>query len=130
MADLGTQFNKWWVVMWAISCAALLAMLYEGVTPEQWATSALILFLLPELLGLVHRGDSLPPLTYTVRRYVPRWVPVAITWGIAAWMFYVWCIPVDGMTMAAHPLIVAIAIFGVAGWLTNHWDVTYDGPGE
>jgi hypothetical protein len=93
-------------------------------------TAAFFLFMIPEMIGLIRREDSLPPLTYTVRRYLPRWIPTAVTWAVAAWMFYVWCIPVDGMTQAQHPLLAAIAIFGVAGWLTNHWDVTYDGPPE
>lgn len=127
-ATLGTRFNQYWVALWAINCVILVSMLYAGVSPMAWFTAFVVLFLLPEMIGLRRRGDSLPPLTYTIRRYVPRWVPSAVTWGVAAWMAWVWCLGPEAS--AEHPLLVFIAIIGTAGWLTNHWDVTYDGLGE
>jgi hypothetical protein len=125
-AKLGARFNLWWVGLWAANVVALAALLAVGVSTVAWASAFLVLFMLPELVGLRVRGDSLPPLTYVMRRYVPRWVPDAVTWGVAGWMFVAWVLA----GVAEHPVIVAAMILGTAGWLTNHWDVTYDGSGE
>ena len=123
---MGVRFNRWWIALWAANVAALTALLVAGVSPLAWAAAFIVLFMLPEMVGLRKREDALPPLTYAVRRYSPRWIPDAVTWGVAAWMFAAWVL--SGATL--HPVFVSVAIFGTAGWLTNHWDVTYDGPGE
>jgi uncharacterized membrane protein YiaA len=123
-------FNKFWVALWAGNVAILLALFAGGISPLGWFAAFVVLFLVPEMIGVRVRGDSLPPLTYATRRYVKRWVPDAVTWAVGAWMAYAWCIPVDGVTKAQHPLAVFVAIFTMCGWLTNHWDVTYDGFGE
>lgn len=131
----GHTFNRWWIALWVVNTLALLGYFASGASPLAWTTAALVLFLLPEMIGVRVRGDSLPPLTYAVRRYVKRWIPDAATWGLAGWMAYAWCLPHwDGTAwlppQAEHPLLVFSLILGVAGWLTNHWDVTYDGAGE
>lgn len=121
------SFNLWWVALWLANVIGLTALLAFGVSPKAWSAAFLVLFLLPEMIGLLHRGDRLPPLTYAIRRYVPRWVPSAVTFGVGGWMAYAW---LAGKHRAVHPVLVAAAIAAMVGWLTNHWDVTYDGPGE
>lgn len=121
---MGARFNGWWVAMWVASCAVLLAMFVGGCSPAAFVTAMVVLFGVPEAIGLVHRGDSLPPLTYTVRRFVPRFAPDIMTVAIGAWMAAVW------IPTAHHRALVALAIGGTVGFLLNHWDVTYDGPGE
>lgn len=119
--NLGARFNRWWVIMWAASVVALVALVAYGASPGAWLAAAVFLFFIPEGVGLIRRGDGLPPLTMTVRRYVPRWAVLPAVWGIAALALVTWSpLPRWG--------VVAIAV--VAGWLTNHFDVTFDGPGE
>lgn len=120
------RFSRAWIGLWAANVVALTGLLAAGVSPRAWASAFVVLFLLPEMVGLRVRGDSLPPLTYAVRRYVPRWVPSAVTWAVAGWMAGAWVLD----HRAVHPVLVLVIVFGMAGWLTNHWDVTYDGPGE
>lgn len=124
------HFNRFWVMMWAVNVTALLALFAIGTPPATWTTAFVVLFLLPEMIGAWRRGDSLPPLTYAVRRYVPRWVPDAVTGMVGTWMAWIWLVPRNEVSAAHHPLLVAIIIAGFVFWLINHWDVTYDGPGE
>lgn len=120
---LRAKFNPYWVALWAVNTLAL-AVLAPRLTPGAWVAAFSVLFLLPEMIGLVHRGDSLPPLTYAVRRYLPRWMPDMVTFAAGAWVAWLW-IPI-----AVHPLVCAVSVAGFVGWLTNHWSRTYEGPGE
>lgn len=120
---LGARFNRLWIAMWAFNTLALLALMIHGVHPGDWFASAVLLFFVPEGIGLIHRGDSLPPLTYAIRRYVPRWMVdmCVYAWGaFAAWTWHA----------STHAEFIVIACAAVVGWLTNHFDVTFDGPGE
>lgn len=111
-------YSRAWVGMW-VACVVALAVLAPLVSLHVWVASFAVLFLLPELIGLRRRRDMLPPLTYVTRRYVPRWVPTALTFAAGAWLALLWPVP-----------LFLVADAGMVGWLTNHWDVTYDGPGE
>lgn len=115
------SWAKPWVAMWAVFTAALLGAAFF-LPFAYWAGATVVLFGVPEFIGVRHRGDRFPPLTYVVRRYVPRWVVDTVVWGFAgaaggSWFGF------------AHPWRVG-ALFALVGWLTNHFDVTYDGPGE
>lgn len=107
--------------MWVVLTAILLVSAFFLPFPY-WAAAVLVLFGVPEAIGVRRRGDRLPPLTYVVRRYAPRWIVVPVVWAFAgaaggSWFGFV------------HPWRLA-ALFALVGWLTNHFDVTYDGPGE
>jgi hypothetical protein len=114
------RWRTGWVVMWACNVALLAALAFLGVGPRDWTTAFLVFFLVPEMLGLVVKDDAYPPLTYVVARYVPRWIPHAVTFGIGVFLVGAW-IPV-----AQHPLVVSVIIAAFVGWLTNHWTVTYE----
>jgi hypothetical protein len=121
MYDEGdTSWSGWWVALWVACILALVGLEVLGVSPLTWGTWFLGLFLLPELIGLRRHRDALPPLTFVTRRYVPRWVPTAVTFACGAWLAASW------WQRAVHPMLAVIVVAGFVGWLTNHWDVTYD----
>jgi hypothetical protein len=111
-------YSRWWVRLWLLDVIALAA--YAPFAPlGHWLAAFAVLFLLPEMIGLRVRGDALPPLTYVTRRYLPRWAPTALTFAAGVWLAILWQVSAFWVADA-----------GFVGWLTNHWDVTYDGPGE
>lgn len=116
----GATWRRSWLVMWCICVAVLAALAFASVAPATWVTAFIVLFLLPELIALKIKGDAYPPLTYVVARYVPRWIPIAVTVGIGTWMGAVW------WQSAVHPLVVVTIIGTFVGWLVGHWEVTYD----
>lgn len=117
------RWSPLWVALW-VANTSVLTWLVPRLTMRLWLAWAVVLFLVPEFIGLARHHDALPPLTYVVRRYVPRWVPTSVTFGAAAWFAATW------VPHAEHPGLVAVGIAAVAGWMTNHWDVTYDDPHE
>ena len=110
------RWNPLWVFLWVCNVVAL-AVLAPVVPLRTWASLFAGLFLVPEMIGLVRHQDSLPPLTYVVRRYLPRWLPDLLTFAAGAWLAWLWRADVPAPQ---------IAVAGMVGWLTNHWDVTYD----
>jgi hypothetical protein len=104
----------------------LLGALAIGITPGRFVSLAVPLFLLPEAIGLLRKGDSLPPLTYVIRRYIPRWCVYPIVWSFGAWGAISW----SSLKPQAYRNLVWLALAFVVGWLNEHFDVTYDSPGE
>ena len=64
--------------------------------------------------------DALPPLTQVIRRYVPRWAAFAAIYGI-------WGAAVAHWLNFSQWYVIAVAA-AFLGWLTDHFDVTYDKP--
>lgn len=123
MSMVRALFNRWWVGLWALNTVVLAALLVATVTPAVFLSAAVLLFFVPEGIGLHHRGDSMPPLTYAIRRYAPRWTVLPVIWTASAWSALAW-------SERPHRVFILVAIAGIAGWLTNHFDVTFDGLGE
>lgn len=117
--EANVRWNKAWLWLW-VFCTVELVALAHFLTPGAWLAAFFALFLAPELVGLRIHQDTLPPLTYAVRRYLPRWIPTAATFAGGAWLAMLW------VPTAKHPAVVAVVIATFVGWLTNHWDVTYD----
>jgi len=116
--EADVRWSPWWVLLWIINVGALCAMAFAGAAPKTVATWFMVLFMAPEMFGLWRHKDAFPPLTYVVARYVPNWMPHALTFGIGTWLGAVWWRSAD------HPLI-AVTIIGLfVGWLSNHWTVT------
>jgi len=120
---MGTRFNRWWVALWAVNTVALAALLIASVTPLVYMSAALGLFFIPEGIGLLRRGDSLPPLTHAIRRYVPRWMVNPVIGAGSAWAIIGWW-------ERPHHVIITLVVCALVGWLFNHFDVTYDSQGE
>ena len=120
---LGTRFDRWWVALWTANTVLLGGLILANVRPSTWLASAVALFFIPEAIGLARAGDSLPPLTFVIRRYVPRWAVDAAVFGFGAFAAMTWW-------SSPHRTAVIVAIAATVGWLINHFDVAFDGPGE
>jgi len=120
---MGARFNRWWLLLWTVNTAAMGGLLLARIRPLHFVFAAVPLFLVPEAIGLRRRGDSLPPLTYAVRRYVPRWLVSPSIFALAAYAAISWW-------GSPYRTLVECADAFCAAWLMNHFDVTYDGPGE
>jgi len=112
--------RQWYVAMWVVNVLLLLGAFAYGVTPTQWFTGFVVLFLIPELIGLRSDTDALPPLTHVVRLWSPRWLTYTATGALGGWMAVAW------WPQAVHPLVVEVAIAGMVFWLVEHWREAYD----
>ncbi|HEV8420529.1 MAG TPA: hypothetical protein VGR13_04165 [Actinomycetota bacterium] len=115
--DYGREgtWDRRFVWLWG-AMAVLLAVAVPFLTFRQWSITAAGGFGLPEAVGVFRRGDRLPPLTFVIRRYVPRWAAFPVINGAlfaaaAYWM---------DRSPAAYGALGALQ-----GWLLNHFDVTY-----
>ena len=117
------HFNPYWVAMWTVDTAILIGLIVHRTPPTIWLTAVVVLFGVPEAIGLRRRGDAWPPLTYVVRRYAPRWSIKAALFGLAVVAALVWK---DRPHHEAIWVIDAICL----GWADNHFDVTEASPGE
>jgi len=114
------RLNPLYVALWIVNVGVLFGMAAAGVSPLTWGTAFLLLFLLPELVGLRSGSDALPPLTHVVRLWVPRWLTAIATLAGAGWLAVSWWSRVE------HPLLLAVLVAGFYGWLHDHWDTVYD----
>lgn len=111
--EADVKWSGWWTLLWGINVLALLVLAFH-MDVEHWIATFMALFMLPELVGLRRHRDSLPPLTYVTRRYLPRWLPDLLTFAGGALLAVLYPTPWFWILDA-----------GLVGWLTNHWDVTY-----
>lgn len=107
------RWSRPFVLMWAVNCLALAVMAFFLDLPH-WLGTFGLLFFVPEMIGLLRHKDSLPPLTFVVRRYLPQWLPTALTFGFGAMLATLW-----------HSPLFWIGDAAMCGWLTEHWAVTY-----
>lgn len=98
--------------------ALTLAGLYPILAFKPWSICAAALFGLPEAFGVWRRGDRLPPLTFAIRRYVPRWLTFTLINGLVFGAAAYWL----GMPHAER----FVGLGALQGWLSNHFTVTYD----
>jgi hypothetical protein len=113
------NWNKWWVAMWVVSSVTLLTLAFF-LPFWQWVIAAAIGFGLPEGISLMRQRDSLPPLTHTIRHFLPDWFAFPVIYGFfgtiaATWLGFVRPWRLGGL-------------FALLGWLTDHFTVTYAHP--
>ena len=118
-----THYSRWWIVLWAVNVAVLVAMLAAGAEPAEWLSAAVVLFGVPEFIGLRVQRDKLPPLTQAIRHYVPRWVIFPVIGASCAWAVIAWW-------SRPHHVGITILIAGIAAWGHDHFDVTFDNAPE
>ena len=75
-----------------------------------------VLFLVPELISL-KRGDSLPPLTQTMRHFLPGWLAFPLIYGLLG--------AFGAKTLGFGRWWAVGVLFGLLGWLTEHFTFTY-----
>jgi len=111
------EWAQWWIVMWAIISATLIALAF--IMPfEAWAVCMALGFGVPEGIALLRKQDAYPPLTYVTRQYLPRWLTFTLLYGLIGTIGAFWF----GFK---HPGRIG-ALFGLLGWITTHFDVTYN----
>lgn len=111
------RWARWWLYLWGVVAIGLLVALFF-VPFRWWVIAAALGFGIMEGIGLARHGDPYPPLTYVIRAYVPRWVAFATIYAITGAGGAVWL-------GVRRPWRVA-AVVALLGWLTSHFDVTYD----
>jgi signal transduction histidine kinase len=113
------NWNKLWLAMWGVTSLTLLVSAFF-VSFWIWLPAAIIGFLVPEIVSIVKQNDSLPPLTHTIRHFLPNWAAFPLIYFVlgsigAHWLGY------------TEPLRVG-ALVGLLGWLTDHFVATYARP--
>jgi hypothetical protein len=132
LRDLGfharppSGWNARWVLMWGVTAPTLLLLAF--VFPVTWGfwwlwmVVALVLFGFPEWIGVWKTHDDLPPLTYTIRHFLPNWLAFPLIYGLlgaigARWLGF------------GYPRFWGVgAMFALLGWLTDHFTITYARP--
>ena len=124
MANLGFtgkipgNWNRLWLLMWAVTAPALVVSAFH-LSFWTWVAAAFVGFLVPELISLVKKDDSLPPLTHTIRHFLPNWVAFPLIY------FSLGSVGANWLDFP-QPLRIG-ALMGLLGWLTDHFTVTYAG---
>lgn len=104
------------MLYWLIASPALLGLAFF-VPFLIWVGASLVGFLAPELFSLIKKDDSYPPLTHTIRHFLPNWVAFPIIYGALGSVGAHWLVPV-------YQLAVGL-LMALLGWLTDHFAVTY-----
>jgi hypothetical protein len=116
-----TRWNPWFVAAFAIAAVCLIVAVFL-IPFRWWSLAAFVVFGSFEFVGIHTSRDDLPPLTQIIRRYLPAWVAFALLYGLVGMCGAFWF-------QVAHPVRVG-ALFGLVGWLDEHFSSTYDAPGE
>ena len=113
------NWNKWWVGMWIVAAPALIVSGFH-LPFAWWLLAAIVGFGVPEGISVGKKDDSLPPLTHTIRHFLPNWLAFPLIYFSlgsvgAHWLEF------------ARPLAVGL-LMGLLGWLTDHFTLTYAQP--
>jgi hypothetical protein len=114
---MAKPWARWWLYLWGVVAVALLVLVFF-LPFGWWAGAAAVGFGTLEGIGLWRADDAYPPLTHVIRRYVPRWA--AFT-GI-----YAFTGAAGGTWLGLSRPERLAALFGLLGWFTTHFDVTFD----
>jgi hypothetical protein len=105
--------------MWGVVSVTLLVLAFF-LSVEWWAGSAAIGFGVPEGISLMKRDDAFPPLTHTIRHFVPSWLAFPLIYFLLGSIGATWL----GFSRPFH----LGGMFGLLGWLTDHFTVVYRKP--
>lgn len=123
MGSLGFNFrvpqawNKLWLLMWLVCFVALIVLSFAVPFWPQWLLLTIPLFWIPELIGIRREDDGLPPLTHTIRHFLPNWIAFPLIYGLLGTIGATWL-------EFNRPWHLG-ALFGLLGWLNDHFTVTY-----
>lgn len=113
-------WKRWWVVLFGVVAVGLLAAVGVRTPFEWWAPAAALTFLPMEVFGLLRAHDPYPPLTQITREWCPRWLTFLLVFGFVALAGGTW--------FHFHRRWWLTALGALLGWLTAHFDTTYDAP--
>jgi hypothetical protein len=113
------NWNRLWVAMWLVVPVPLILSAF--ILPFwAWIALAVVFFLLPELISILKKKDGLPPLTHTIRHFLPDWLAFPLIY------FSLGSVGAHWLHFHNPPGIGAL--MGLLGWLTDHFTVTYAAP--
>lgn len=121
------EWSIWWLVMWVVTTPiwVAVAFIYPISEEGRWwiaPTAFLVLFLVPEIYSIRRRDDRYPPLTHTIRHFIPT--------DLAFPLIY-FAVGAVGGRWFAFPVARFLglgAMFAILGWLTIHFTLAYIGP--
>ncbi|HLE81828.1 MAG TPA: hypothetical protein VJA25_11100 [Dehalococcoidia bacterium] len=111
-------WKRWWVALWTANTVALMSLIWM-LPPKHWMVATTISFGLMEGIGLLKKQDAYPPLTFVMRRFLPRWLThTALTayWGAA----------VGVLLELPFPAWKLAVLTGILGWTQDHFDLVYE----
>lgn len=114
------QWNKLWLMMWVVFSGALLALAFVVPFWPTWSRASLLLFFAPEAISLLRRDDAFPPLTHTIRHFLPNWLAFPLIYFLLG--------SIGGQWLGFSRALPIGALFGLLGWLTDHFAMTYSEP--
>lgn len=109
-------WSPWFIALWVVAVGSS-AIAFWLVSTREWAALTGVEFMVLETVGLLKSGDGKPPLTFVMRRYVPRWLAFPL-------LYFLIGSQVIAAVEAGEPF-VASALVGFLGWVTSHFDITY-----
>jgi len=117
-AHIPDHWKPWWVIYWLVASPALIVSAFF-LDFAVWVALAVLGFLVPELISLIRQDDGYPPLTHTLRHFVPNWVAFPLIYFSLGAVGAHW-LEFD------EPIRIGL-LMGLLGWLTDHFTVTYAG---
>jgi hypothetical protein len=109
------RWSKAWLALWGAVVPLLLIAAFT-IPVAQFVGAVVVLFLMPELISL-KQGDSLPPLTQTIRHFLPGWLAFPLIYGLLG--------AFGAKTLGFGRWWGVGVMFGLLGWLTEHFTFTY-----
>jgi hypothetical protein len=105
--------------MWGLVSAGLLAAAFFIPFWPTWLVLAALFFGIPEAIGVARKDDAYPPLTHVIRHFLPNYLAFPLIY------FFFGSIAAQWLEFP-RPFRVG-GLFGLLGWLTDHFDDTYAG---
>jgi hypothetical protein len=113
------NWNRWWVVMWGVAATGVIVSAFF-VPFWLWVIIGVVGLLVPELVSLVKKDPSLPPLTFTIRHFLSDFLAFPLIY---------FSVGAVGAHFLGFPRSLQLgALFALLGWLTDHFTVTYAHP--
>jgi hypothetical protein len=113
------NWNRWWIAMWALVTPAVIVSAFF-VPFWLWVIIGIVGLLAPEVVSLVKKDPSLPPLTFTVRHFLRDWLAFPLIY---------FSVGAVGSHFLGFPRSLQLGgLFALLGWLTDHFTVTYAHP--
>jgi hypothetical protein len=109
-------WSPWFVTLWIIAILSSTIAFWVWST-RAWAALTGVEFMTLEIIGLLKSGDGKPPLTYIMRRYVPRWLAFPLLYFLIGSQIIT--------AVLAGEVLIASSLVGFLGWTTSHFDITY-----
>lgn len=108
--------------MWLACSAALLVLAFFIPFWPQWVVATIPLFFLPEVISIRAQDDAYPPLTHTIRHFIPNWLAFPLIY------FFFGAIASRALGFDYPRNLHVGGLFALLGWLTDHFTATYREP--